>query len=247
MKTVDLLSTQNVQIEHQTATFGDRLGAWLIDATILAIVYITLNGVFAALKLFDDGASRVITMTFLQLFPWLGVISYHFLCETMWGGQSVGKRALGIIVAKLDGTEATFGDHFVRAIFLLLDVYCVIGALVSLVSHRGQRIGDFAANTAVVRIRGRKQFKLNDIEGIKTRNNYVPQFPQVVKLNEQDLIIVKQCLNRYDQKATQAHFEAIVHLSNKIADILDIVHEKNYSDRDFLRTILSDYIVLTRS
>ena len=247
MKTVELLSTQNVLIDHQTATFGERFGAWSLDALLLSVTYFVLNAIFLGLGFFDGGGVGTLASAFAQLFPWVGVMLYHFLCETMWGGQTIGKRALKIRVVKLDGTEASFTDHFVRAIFLMIDVYCLIGALVSLVSPRSQRIGDVVANTAVVRMRGRDQFRLSDIESIKTRENYVPQFPQVTQLNEQDIIVVKHCINRYDQQRTQAHYDAIVHLSNKLTQLLEIKHCIQYNHRDFLYTLLSDYIVLTRS
>jgi uncharacterized RDD family membrane protein YckC len=66
-------------------------------------------------------------------------------------GASVGKAVMGLRVVDGAGRTAGFGRAFVRWLFLIIDMIClVLGLIVASVTKPHRRIGDFVAGTYVV-------------------------------------------------------------------------------------------------
>ena len=79
-------------------------------------------------------------------------VGYHTLCEAATGA-TLGKRIVGIRVVGEDGEHVSFGAAVVRNLLRLVDAlfFYLVGFLFALLSTRGQRLGDRAAHTIVVR------------------------------------------------------------------------------------------------
>ena len=79
-------------------------------------------------------------------------LGYYIVCEAATG-MTLGKRMVGIRVVGEDGEQLTFGAAIVRNLLRLVDClfFYLVGALFALTSSRGQRLGDRAAHTLVVR------------------------------------------------------------------------------------------------
>ncbi len=80
------------------------------------------------------------------------VLGYYVLCEAATGA-TLGKRMVGIRVVGEDGKDLTFRAAVVRNVLRLIDslFFYLVGAIFALTSPRGQRLGDRAAHTLVVR------------------------------------------------------------------------------------------------
>ena len=80
------------------------------------------------------------------------VISYYVFAEGLTG-MTLGKRMVGIRVVDEDGDHVGFGAAVVRNLLRLVDgfLFYLVGALFAFSSPKGQRIGDRAAHTLVVR------------------------------------------------------------------------------------------------
>jgi uncharacterized RDD family membrane protein YckC len=80
---------------------------------------------------------------------WVG---YYVLCEAATGA-TLGKRMAGIHVVGEDGERLTFGASLVRNLLRLVDClfFYLVGGIFALTSPHGQRLGDRAAHTLVVR------------------------------------------------------------------------------------------------
>jgi uncharacterized RDD family membrane protein YckC len=80
------------------------------------------------------------------------MVGYYVICESA-SGATLGKRMVGIRVVGEDGEHVTFGAALVRNLLRLVDClfFYLVGALFALTSSRGQRLGDRAAHTVVVR------------------------------------------------------------------------------------------------
>jgi uncharacterized RDD family membrane protein YckC len=79
-------------------------------------------------------------------------LGYYVLCEAATGA-TLGKRMVGIHVIGEDGEQLTFGASLVRNLLRLVDClfFYLVGGIFALTSSRGQRLGDRAAHTLVVR------------------------------------------------------------------------------------------------
>jgi uncharacterized RDD family membrane protein YckC len=79
-------------------------------------------------------------------------LGYYVLCEAATGA-TLGKHMVGIHVIGEDGEHLTFGASLVRNLLRLVDClfFYLVGGIFALTSPRGQRLGDRAAHTLVVR------------------------------------------------------------------------------------------------
>lgn len=79
-------------------------------------------------------------------------IAYYVVCEAV-AGATLGKRMVGIRVVGEDGEHVTLGAAFLRNLLRFVDAlfFYFVGFIFALLSKRGQRLGDRAAHTIVVR------------------------------------------------------------------------------------------------
>jgi uncharacterized RDD family membrane protein YckC len=79
-------------------------------------------------------------------------VGYYVLCEAATGA-TLGKRIVGIHVVGEDGDHLTFEASLVRNLVRLVDClfFYLVGGIFALTSPHGQRLGDRAAHTLVVR------------------------------------------------------------------------------------------------
>jgi hypothetical protein len=75
--------------------------------------------------------------------------------------------------------------------------------------------------------------------------NYEPKYPAVRQMTESDMLLIKNLLNRYQSFSNASHAEAVRLATANICQQLDI-EPPNGSQLEFLKTLIRDYIVLTR-
>jgi uncharacterized RDD family membrane protein YckC len=84
---------------------------------------------------------------------WLALaLGYYVLSEALTG-KTLGKRLVGIRVVDEEGDAPDLAAAMIRNVLRLIDglFFYLVGALFALKSDRGQRLGDRAAHTVVVR------------------------------------------------------------------------------------------------
>lgn len=138
-------------VDTSDETFGKRIAALIIDAVILGVagMAFTMVGFFVASGGPDGMAMVVLAVQGLMT---LGMIAYFVGMEAAYG-QTLGKKAMGIVVMKDDGSDSDLVSSLVRNVLRVVDALpflYLIGAVVILVTDGGQRVGDLAASTVVV-------------------------------------------------------------------------------------------------
>lgn len=246
MSELSINTTQNVKINFIAASVGERLGAFFIDLFIV-ICYITALSII----LFDwlqldrlmvnlDGWSR--GAIFLLLYS--PVIVYSLVLESVFEGQSLGKKLLKIKVVKIDGYQAGFGDYLIRWFFRVIDFFTFFGlpGLISVITTRkSQRLGDMAAGTAVITLKNKINISHTILEDIG--ESYVPTYPLVIKLSDNDMRIIKET---YQKAAAKNDHEIIYKLVAKIESVTGIKNQSG-NNSDFIRVILKDYNFYTQN
>ena len=248
MKSIDIVTAHNVVIEYELASLRERFLGFFIDFIIVISTYYLI--VIFSLSLFEEtvGNSVFAAGIIFWLLPVVGYMGYQFISELFANGQSLGKRAMGIKVVQLDGREPGLSEYLLRAVFHIVDTFFsagVVGAILISSSVRNQRLGDLTSNTTVVRIRNSTRFGLRDILNINTLDDYEPKYHAVVQLREEDMLLIKETLNRFQTYGNQAHREAVEQLVGKVSEVLEI-EQQPPNKIEFLKTLLRDYIVLTR-
>ena len=153
--TDDLVTGEAVALDLPPAGLGSRIASGLIDLVVTLIVFIIALFVFFTASTQTDAA--------LAWAAFIGMMITVFLIfpttvETLTGGKSLGKLALGIRTVRDDAGPITFQHAFVRSLIGFVEIYAFTGMpafFSALLSSRGKRLGDYAAGTYVVRDRVR--------------------------------------------------------------------------------------------
>lgn len=246
MQTIEIKTTQNVVIEHELAPVGSRILAWIIDTIILS-VFIWLH-VIIFYMVMDSRRSTDTAMVCMMIYLILVFILYNPICEIFFNGQSIGKRALNIRAIKLDRSRSDFQSFLIRGIFRMIDINLCLGSLAFIFissSPKRQRLGDMLAHTAVVKTESSFGLQLSDLLNIDDIQKYTPVFPQVKMLHDEDIITIRLVLERFRNHPNKGHHEALNSLVFKLLELLEI-DNTNMSQETFLKTLVKDYIVLTR-
>lgn len=219
-------TNQNVKINFEISSIGDRIFAYLIDTFVLAGISI---GIYIIGSITDAGIGFF--LFFILIF------FYHLICELTMNGQSVGKRSQGIRVMKKDGNPATFSGYFLRFLLRPIDSFYGLGLAFAFFTDHSQRLGDLAAGTIIVDVNSedvlsqqvKDQMNINVHEGIK--------YPEAAQLSEQDLQIIQTIL---DSRIESKKHHIVIELATKIADKLGISYDQDWAYY-FLLRVVQDY------
>jgi len=195
MEKIGIETTQNVDINYRIASLGDRVIAQILDTLIIWGYFFAL--IILWIYLFDSYSnSPYFYPVALFIILFLPAFLYDFIFEVFFNGQSLGKKIMKIKVVKIDGTQPGIGSYFLRWILKPIDVFFTYGAvaiITILINGKGQRLGDLAANTTVIKIKA--YVKLEDILVPELKENYNTEYPQVSVLSDNDIQIIKDVLS----------------------------------------------------
>ena len=154
-----------------------RAAAWFIDAAIRYGALAALSGVLGILG--EAGAGLYLILLFAA--TWI----YPVIFETLWQGQTPGKRVMKLRVIAANGAPVGVIASITRNLLRTVDALPIgygVGLVTSLYSKKGRRLGDMVAKTLVIHdIEQRYEMLSNESE------IYMPL--QIMKPQEQAAVI----------------------------------------------------------
>ncbi|MBF8458075.1 RDD family protein [Kaistella sp. G5-32] len=242
MSLIAINTSQNVNINFNTASVGERILAFGIDMLIkgayLLVTYLIFFRVFNLGAFFNtlDNWSVMAVIIIITL----PIHIYTLVCESLLEGQTFGKKVVRIKVVKIDGFQAGFGDYLIRWFFRLVDVFSnsgVVGLITMIVSKNNQRLGGIASGTAVISLKNHVTISHTILENLK--EDYLPVFPQVIALTDNDVRIIKE---NYQKALKSDDRQILSKLSSKIKEILKLdIDPTKFTERRFIDIIIKDY------
>lgn len=145
---VDIATPEGVDLEVELGGLGSRFLAEIPDSILKGLII----GALAILLFGIGGGVSVAVFLVLSFAIWYG---YDVLFEVLAGGQTPGKRWVGLRVVRTSGAPVGFVASSIRNLMRIVDgpLTSYIAGIVSIVlSKRNQRLGDMAADTLVVRV-----------------------------------------------------------------------------------------------
>lgn len=246
MKTVDVVTSHNISIDYEAASVMNRGIALFLDLLIMFVYTIIISIILGAIGIgWGGGELAGILGYIVGLLP---VMFYSLMFEFLLKGQTPGKMAMGIRVVNLNGENASLGDYTLRWSFKIIDLWFsagAIGALFISTTEKGQRLGDLLAQTAVVRNKPEQIYSIRDILNIKDRSKHEPTYLNAYRFTDEDMILIKNAITRVKKYPNEPHKQLVRDLAAKAAELLNL-EEAPKKKLTFLKTLLQDYIVLTR-
>lgn len=206
---------------------------------VVALVFFELLGLSKVLNRVDMWSRMAIIILFF--FP---VMIYSVTLESIFEGQTIGKKLIKIKVVKIDGYQAGFGDYLIRWLFRIVEnnmLGGLIGLIAMLVSNKTQRMGDMAAGTAIITLKNNISIDHTILEEIG--EDYQPVYPLVIKLSDNDMRIIKDTFVIAEIKGDLGTIEK---LAKKIESVSGIKNQ-SWNQTEFIKTVLKDYNFYTRN
>jgi uncharacterized RDD family membrane protein YckC len=167
-------SAEGVELHMPIAGPSPRMLAYAIDACLVwFVLFVVLLAAFVLVPALATWARDLLPdlrpedvqnhpqtwflpfLIVVVILGYFGELLYFMFWETVTGGSSPGKRLVGLRVVKLDGLRVDLRASWIRNLMRAADVLpssYVVGLTSMLISSHGQRLGDLAAGTLVVRL-----------------------------------------------------------------------------------------------
>ena len=262
MKTLQIKTAQNVNVNFTIANIGQRLFAFVID-NIIKFAYIYFAIKFFDFSLIENTINDNWSIKAIDVLIFLPVTFYSLYTEILLNGQTVGKKLVKIKVINIDGFKPSITDYVIRwflriidfNLFSLIFVYIVslglesneslltlvfivgklVGFLLILFTNQNQRFGDIMANTAVISLKDDVKFSDTILENIT--DSYKPLYPTVIKLSDNDARIIKET---FKNAIKFNDHKTLIKLRSKIIEVTGIKPSQS-KDKEFIDIILKDY------
>jgi uncharacterized RDD family membrane protein YckC len=259
MQKISVKTPFNVSIFLQNDILLRRVVAYFIDLALIVLYFWGASIFFEKLSAYYANYSEFISII-QQIFLLPGFF-YTLILEVMLNGKTVGKKITGIKVVKINGYFPNFIDYFIRWIFRIVEIYPFIiiylifpdqiafyfasiggfvAFLVIIINKNSQRLGDIIAGTVLIKVKEQHDISITIMEELDQK--YKPTFPQVVKLSDNDMRLIKEI---YENAVKFDNFDAMSQLKDKVETVMGT--KVNMRVRDFIETVIKDYSFYTQN
>ncbi len=109
---------ENVTFEFELAGVASRALAWLIDVLVMFVLIATAIQVLGSFMPVAGGLAAAVILVAVFLVQWW----YTALLEWLWGGQTIGKRIVGLRTLSERGVRIDFTQSVVRNLVRIVDL-----------------------------------------------------------------------------------------------------------------------------
>lgn len=231
MNTIRITTSQNIELEYELSSLGERIVGYLIDRFILGAYLLIIGLIVFSTQIIN----RQEWLIYLFVIP---VFFYDIASEALMNGQSVGKKVMNIKVVSLDGGQPSLGQYLLRWLFRLIDFTAtsnLCAVITVAVSERKQRLGDMVAGTTLIKTKPRTSFQ-QTIYTPTPPVNYTVSFPEVINLTDKDMQLIKEVIVRVNMSGNNL---LAYQAAERIKQTLQI--ESNLEPGMLLKVLLADY------
>lgn len=230
---VTIQTPESVELDFTLAGIGSRAFALVIDYIILAftlLAIIILWGFLSiqlttieALATVDADTLNLWVSAILGLLCFAVYVGYFVFFETLWHGQTPGKRFTKIRVIRDDAQPARLFQATLRSLLRPIDDIFFLGFFCIALSNREKRIGDWLAGTLVVQTTPpllSKGVTLN-----ASANSFVAYLIKegnLANLLPDDFAIVREYLERRSFMTTKARSEVSLNLARQLKAVIHL-------------------------
>ena len=248
---INLQTPESVELEFTLAGIGNRSLALIIDYIIfgLSILFVWIISAFLAFQLVPNFISDG---TINRLAQWIWAIQsittfaiyvgYFVVLETLWRGQTPGKKWTKIRVIRDNGKPERLPQAILRALLRPIDDMLFIGVFFIIFNKREKRLGDMLAGTIVVQ---EEKSKLSKIEISPEAEHLATQLrteAEIDNLLPEDFATIRDFLQRRKNIILEYQHQLSRKLAQQIREIILLEDApEGYSNSQFLEAIYLAY------
>jgi uncharacterized RDD family membrane protein YckC len=233
---------EQTDLEFNIAGVGSRFLALALDTLIqiAATLVFVVGGatIFRALLPFASGATWAIALLGVLLF--LIFIGYFAIFESVWNGQTPGKRMIGIRVIKDTGRPIAPSEAVARNLLRLVDQMPVflygVGIVSALISRQNKRLGDFVAGTIVVREQELRDFR--PLWKAPVSSSTVAY--GALRLTAEEFSLIESFLNRRDALPPDVRYRMAEQIALRIKPKLEVPAAAMSSSEKLLEAVAAE-------
>ena len=224
--------------------------AWIIDAACIGI----LSSVGTLLLGLLGWINADIVAGIGILFYFVVSIGYGMVAEWYWRGQTIGKRFLKLRVIDAQGLHLQASQIIIRNLLRAVDslpAFYFIGGTFALLGRCGQRLGDLAANTLVIRHPSSREPDLEQL--LAGKYNSFRDYPHLVGrlrqyVSPEEAGIALQALLRREELEPKARVELFGEMANHFRNKVSFPAEvmEGITDEQYVRNVV-DLLFRTRN
>ena len=249
-RNVSVRTPESIAFYYELAGLGSRFLAVAIDLVLQSLTFIALALLAAwaspataslakAIGL-SETALSAIEIGVVVIFAFLIYFGYFIAFETLWNGQTPGKRAIGIRVVRDGGYPLNFMDAVIRNLIRVIEAaLAYLPSIVSaVISAQNKRLGDLAAGTIVVRDRA---FEVPDPAkwvGGDTPDRARESLAGIESLTDDEFALAERYVARSHMLEPQAAWEIAKRIADAVRPKLG-TEVATLSDHDLLVRIAS--------
>jgi uncharacterized RDD family membrane protein YckC len=228
-----LHTPESVELEFTLAGIGNRAYALLIDYIIFGLTLIVfLIGVLIFNSVLLDTITKLVGST-NRLGLWLIAVQaligfviyvgYFVFFETVWSGQTPGKRYVKIRVIRDDGRPVRLQQSTLRALLRPFDDLFFIGVFFIVFSQREKRLGDLVGGTLV--IQEEQPMKTTSFK-VSTSAQYLANKlltdADISRLLPEDFAVIREYLQRREGMILNARNDLSKQLATQVKQIIGL-------------------------
>lgn len=172
-----------------------------------------------------------------------GIFIYFIAFESLWNGQTLGKRALGIQSRMADGTPLTVPAAFFRALMIPADYlppFFLVGMMAMFSTPKSQRMGDLLANTVVVAT-ATPIFRFTAAPHKYGVHPFEDQMPNLRGMTSEEYIVLKRLCDRFPSLPDSVQTQLIAAVWNPLAEKYGIQSVSNVHPVYLMEAVVMKY------
>lgn len=233
---------EQIALELPLAGIGSRFLALVIDTAIQSIVYFTTAFVFVLMLPLGlsvlNFVPRLVGPAMAVFILFAVYWGYFAFFETIWKGQTPGKRYAGIRVIKESGRPINafeaIGRNLMRAVDGLPGVYGV-GLVCMMCNAQSRRLGDFVAGTVVVHEKPTEDVRPSwNTTILKTSDQAAAPAPGLAGMTPDELVLIETYLHRRWELDPQVRLNTAIQIAERIKSKTGLQSQPQQHVDDFL-------------
>jgi uncharacterized RDD family membrane protein YckC len=233
---------EQVHLEFALAGVGSRFMATLLDSIIQGLLYIAIF--VAAFLIASAPLARLTGRWTAALAILAGFVvywGYYAIFESVWKGQTPGKKWAGIRVIKDSGRPITPFEAVARNLVRIVDYmpgFYAVGLVTMLLNDKHRRVGDYVAGTLVVHETSDRESALF----FNTPANSQFAIPQASHLTLQEAELIETFLSRRLDIPAEIRQQNGQRIADMVSTRLGITPDRRPADNEnFLELLVKEF------